>query len=312
MSVPIPKPGVDLLERDFRGRFTGKMAKDWYDHFLDPAPSSGGDDMPVAFGSNGSMQEALGMSGAALVRRAMQRGNEFVQPAQPRTITHHDSVPVAQPIPQPRVVQLGNGVWLIQDTAANIANYPASLYNPGIYFASDTSGIYRSDGTAWTQVVTSRYTPLFDYFADAGNVGTGEDDLYSSTLAAGQLDADGAKLETLYAGTFALSATATRQLRVYFGGSLIFDSGALSITGTNAFWSIFVEVIRESSSVIRATTTMTTSSAALVAYTAYQRVTGLTLANTQVVKITGEAAGVGAVTNDIIAKQGYVAYSKAA
>ena len=36
--------------------------------------------------------------------------------------------------------------------------------------------------------------------------------------------------------------------------------------------------------------------------------TGLTLSNTAVLKVTGQAAGVGAATNDIVAKLGWVQF----
>lgn len=162
------------------------------------------------------------------------------------------------------------------------------------------------------ETIVGRYTPLFDHFANAGNTGTGEDDLYSDALAAAQLATNGDKIYGEYAGTFVLSATATRQLRAYFGGTLIFDTGALSITGANASWNVWVELIRVSSSVVRCAVAMNTSSAAFVAYSTYTEVTGLTLADPQILKITGEAAGVGAATDDIVARLGSVAYVKAA
>lgn len=152
---------------------------------------------------------------------------------------------------------------------------------------------------------------LFDHFSDVGNIGTGEDDLYSDTIAAAQLANNGEKLEAEYGGVFVSSATATRQIRIYFGGTAIFDSGALTLS-LSAAWDIYVTIIRVSASVIRYMVTMTTEGAALAAYTAVGEVTGLTLANTNVLKITGEAAGVGAATNDIVAKLASVEWKAAA
>ncbi len=152
---------------------------------------------------------------------------------------------------------------------------------------------------------------LFDHFTDAGNGTTVETDLYSDTLAAGRLAANGEKIEAQYAGVFVSSATATRQVRIYFGGTVVFDSGALTLSLSSA-WDVYVEVIRVSSSVVRVSVSLTTQGAALAAYTSYTEVTGLTLANTQVLKITGQAAGVGAATNDIVAKLGNVKFFPAA
>jgi hypothetical protein len=44
----------------------------------------------------------------------------------------------------------------------------------------------------------------------------------------------------------------------------------------------------------------------------YTRITGLTLSNTNILKITGEAAGVGAATDDIVAKLSSVSWFPAA
>lgn len=123
MTALLPHSSVDVLERDSKGRFTGKISRPWYEFLRDFKSSTVGGDMPVSIGSVGAqIQESLGMSSAALIRASA-----------------------------PRITPIGTGIWLVQnDTAANIANYPASLFNPGIYLASDTFGIYRSDGTGWT------------------------------------------------------------------------------------------------------------------------------------------------------------------
>lgn len=152
---------------------------------------------------------------------------------------------------------------------------------------------------------------LFNYFADVGNIGTGEDDLYSSTTAAGTLNADGAKVLSEYAGIFVSSATATRQLRAYFGGTLIYDSTAITTTAA-AEWGLNVLIERESSTVVRCTAKAVIWPAdATVPAIKYTRITGLTLSGTNVLKITGESAGVGAADNDIVAKLGYVEFKPA-
>lgn len=149
--------------------------------------------------------------------------------------------------------------------------------------------------------------PLFDHFTDAGNVTTGETDLYSDIIPAGQLATNGDKIESEYGGSFVSSGTATREIKAYFGGTMIFDTGTLTVS-LAAAWTMYLTVIRVSASVVRCMVSLTTEGAALAAYTAYTEVTGLTLTNTQVFKITGQAGGVGAATNDIVAKLGTVAY----
>lgn len=200
-----------------------------------------------------------------------------------------------------------DGQLLIGDTAEGAFDAASLTAGTGITITPGAGAI-----TIAATATSSALLPLFDHFVDAGNGTTVETDLYSDTIAASQLASNGDKLWADYSGIFVLSATATRQLRAYFGGTLIFDSGALSITGANASWDIEVSIIRVSSSVVRCSVTMNTSSAALVAYSVYTEVTGLTLANTQILKITGQAAGVGAATDDIVAKLGSVEYIRAA
>lgn len=152
---------------------------------------------------------------------------------------------------------------------------------------------------------------LFDHFASAGNGTTVETDLYSDTITAGRLAANGDKLSAFYGGLFVSSGTATREIKVYFAGTAIFDTGALTLSLSSA-WTAYVNIIRVSSTVIRYMISFTTEGAALAAYTAVGELTGLTLSNTAVLKITGQAAGVGAATNDIVAQLGSVAYCPAA
>lgn len=148
---------------------------------------------------------------------------------------------------------------------------------------------------------------LFAHHANQGNTTTSATDLYSDTLAAGQLATNDDWLEVSYGGVFVSSATATRQVKIYFGGTVIFDSGALTLS-LSAAWTVFAQIIRVSGTVVRYSVSFTTEGAALSAYTAVGEVTGLTLSATNVLKVTGQAAGVGAATNDIVAYMGTVIY----
>lgn len=152
---------------------------------------------------------------------------------------------------------------------------------------------------------------IFDHFADANNGTTVETDLYSDTLIANTFATNGDKVFAQYGGTFVGDATSTQRLRVYFGGTLIFDSGALGIGVTTASWDLSVTCVRESSSNVRCTVSLTTSFATLSAYATYTKVTGLTLTNTQILKITGTAAGITGASNQITATEGYVIFQPA-
>ena len=152
---------------------------------------------------------------------------------------------------------------------------------------------------------------LFDHYATAGNSGTSETDLYTDTIAASQLGANGDKLEAEYAGSFVSSATATRQIKLYFGGTAIFDTGTLTLSLSSA-WTMYVMLIRVSATTVRYMISLTTEGAALAAYTAAGELAGLDLTATNILKITGQAGGVGAASNDIVSLLGSVVYVPAA
>lgn len=215
-------------------------------------------------------------------------------------------------------INLNNLFGTIDTVSSSPTAIPTSFYEQfkiylgQLWFYDFTTGLWDSSvvnasnaTTATNALTVSTFTPLFDHFIDAGNVTTGETDLYSDTIAANTLSANGTKILSEYGGTFVSSGSATRQVRIYFGGTAIFDTGALTLSLSSA-WTVYTDIIRVSATVIRYSISFTTEGAALSAYTSVGEVTGLTLSNTNILKITGQAAGVGAATNDIVAKMGYV------
>lgn len=185
----------------------------------------------------------------------------------------------------------------LTDTPASYAGAAAKVVRVN---AGETALEFNALSTGGFETLDVDYT-------DGGNTTTSETDLFTYTLVAGKLGANGDRVETQWSGTFVSSGTATRQLRAYFGGTLIFDSGALTVS-LAAAWDVYCTITRVSATVIRYAISMTTEGAALAAYTASGEVTGLTLSNTNIVKITGTAAGVGAATNDIVGKMGNVSF----
>lgn len=148
-------------------------------------------------------------------------------------------------------------------------------------------------------------TAVADYTTTVNSSSTDgtEDDLYSTTLTAGLLGTNGDKIEANYAGSWVNHATATRRLKAYFGGTAIFDTGAITVSATVA-WVLRVSYIRVSSSVIRHCTVFASEGISVNPMTTVGELTGLTLANTNVVKITAAATGVGAAASDISSYMG--------
>lgn len=128
---------------------------------------------------------------------------------------------------------------------------------------------------------------LFSTVTTAGNIGAGEDDLYTYTLPASTLSANLQVIQAQFSGYIIGHASGTRTIKIYFGGTQIFTSGALAET-TNANWQANVTLIRSSSSAVKYAVTfmrrITFSTFAM------NQVTGLTLTNTQIFKVTGESS----------------------
>jgi hypothetical protein len=199
-------------------------------------------------------------------------------------------------------------------TGAPIAGSNATITNPLSLWVQ--GGLARFDGTAAVKSGTSTSFAkvggtIFDHSTDAGNGTTVETDLYSDSVPANTFGSDNDKVTAQYGGIFVSSATATRQIKVYFAGTVILDTGALSIS-TSSSWSINVYLHRVSSTVVRYTVALQTAGASTAVYNATGELTGLTLSNANTLKITGQAAGVGAATNDIVAKLATVRFDPAA
>lgn len=102
-------------------------------------------------------------------------------------------------------------------TGTNLSTAEASSmeYN-GSFYMTKANGLRFGVGGA-----------IFAHFANVGNVGGGEDDLYTDTLPGNTLALEGESIEAFYALTTVGSATETSQIKIYFGGTVIYDSGSL-------------------------------------------------------------------------------------
>jgi hypothetical protein len=164
-----------------------------------------------------------------------------------------------------------------------------------------------------TTVALNRYAEggvIADFITTVDNGTTVETDLYTYTTKANTLSANGEKIEAWYSGTFN-DLMATSQLKIYFAGTAIGDTGALTVSAVGG-WSCNVLVIRTSSTTARAVVTVNTPGASTALYTSQTDLTGLTLSGTNIIKITGTAAGASGGTGDISAKLGTIYWYGAA
>lgn len=149
-----------------------------------------------------------------------------------------------------------------------------------------------------------------DFITTVDNGTTVETDLFTYTTKASTLAADGEKISFKIAGTFN-DLTATAQLQFYYGGTNIGNTGALTVSAIGG-WNADIMVIRTGASTARSVVTVNTPGASTAIYTTQTDITGLTFTNTQIIKITGTAAGASGGTGDISAKLGTIFWNGAA
>ena len=125
-----------------------------------------------------------------------------------------------------------------------------------------------------------------------GNVGAGEDDLMSYAVPAAALATNKDYVEFQAAGTFANSVN-NKQLKAYFGSTLIFDSGTLAIT-TATDWTLRCTVIRTGATTQHANCFLNTSNATLSSYAKVS-----TPAETLSGAVTFKTTGTGTADNDV-------------
>lgn len=150
---------------------------------------------------------------------------------------------------------------------------------------------------------TNNLVPLFDHYTSVGNVGTTETDLYSDTIAANTLAADGDKLEFMYSGTVDNGTSSI--FRVYFGGgvSSIYQS---DVEGGGDDWTITGYVIRVSTSVIRYSINLYGTIVPTVGPVSSGEKTGLDLSNNNILKISVECTAPATPNDSAIAVLGSV------
>lgn len=219
-----------------------------------------------------------------------------------------------------KVTVLGNGnvgIGTITPTAVlhlkagtATANTAPLKFTSGTNLTTAEAGVMEYNGNHYLSNATLRFSVggnLFNHFADV-SVGGAETDIFTNTLAVNTFNGNGDKVIASYGGNFVTVGTEIVQLKVYFAGTAIWDSTGIAVTTGTTSWNVDVKIIRVSSTVIRYNVTLNTTGASGFVYCSVGELTGLTLSNTNILKITGTSSGVGSGVGDIVGKMGYVKF----
>lgn len=167
---------------------------------------------------------------------------------------------------------------------SNLTTKPYLATQWGNWTIIDTGKVVRARGTSC--VLDAQYVTV-------GNVGVGEDTLFTYTLPGGTLYRDGTAIRLRAWGKTAANAN-TKNLKVYFGSTAVYTSGA--VVANDRDWVIDTTVVRAGASDQRFSVTGVYNSAAVVNCST----TTQTLASDVIIKVTGEAT-----SNNDISQQGW-------
>ena len=183
---------------------------------------------------------------------------------------------------------------------------------PGVYTnvslaVNDRGQITNISNGSSSGGVTVVGSHLVDAQSTAGGAGT---TLYTDTLAAGLCATNGGILDVTYSGLFLGTAAATVQVKVNLAGTTVFDTTAYSPVFVNQPWTVTLRAVRASASELRVTATLATNSTGKSIFQNVTTVTGLTLANAQVVELVG-AGNASALLGEVTATVGSLTYTAA-
>lgn len=183
------------------------------------------------------------------------------------------------------------------DTEPNLIFVDASTDRVGFGTNTPTTRVEVDgviSGTAGTGTDLAKMGGAIDASGtQTGNAAGVETDLFSTNVLGGTLGTNLDSLEFVSGGTFAASINAKR-LRVKFGATTIFDTGALAITAATD-WTLYGWIIRTGATTQKAAVFLNTSSGTLAAYADYST-PAETLSGDVTLKVTGEAVG----ANDVV------------
>jgi len=184
---------------------------------------------------------------------------------------------------------LGN--WAIENHG--LGYVPENVVNKATSYATVNNTKYPT-----TAATEARYShSLYENIASVGNVGGGEDDLFTNNVAVNQFATNGDKIKVTVGLTLANNSNA-KVIKSYFGGTVVLDSTGLDMTSIAGNVVIEYTVIRTSTTTARVIAKLLVSPTLSVIK--QTDIAGLDWAVIKVVKTTGT----GVADNDIVAKVG--------
>lgn len=144
---------------------------------------------------------------------------------------------------------------------------------------------------------------LFTFVSSTGNTTTVETDLYVASVTANTLATSSSTILFSFGGT-AVNSTSTKDIKVYFGTTTIFDTGALS-TSASASWDMEGKITYSGSNIFKCIVLDATTGLSVLSGATFTRV-GVVPTQGIIIKVTGTSAAIGAATNDIKAESGKV------
>jgi len=189
-------------------------------------------------------------------------------------------------------------IKIVRGNRANAKSVVAKgmLYNVGVYSNKDATYYYpnypyndlRVDPFIQKQSTTSLGVLLINRVEDAENEAGKETDLYNEQIAGGQLANDNDVLTANYQGTFSNNGS-LKDLRLYFAGQKIFDSGAMNVNSSTS-WQIVSTITRIDATSVKCSTVITLSGATSTTSTQKVTLINLVLGNPNTLRLTGQAS----------------------
>jgi hypothetical protein len=205
-------------------------------------------------------------------------------------------------------LQLNNGSTLTVTGESSFDGGDVATDGNGNFSALNiraTSGIIRFTSNTGIYEVTVGGA-LFESDADvASTTSTSIQDLYSHTIPAGLLTTNKDKIRATFTVAIASTGGVTKTVGVSAFGTQIYTTGALTVA-TAGDLTLDVFLIRVSATSVRCVVTPSTFTTGTLTPSVTD-VTGLTLTNTQILKITA-TIGTGAAVGNVTAKADFVEY----